>query len=115
MEQFKISHNYIKSIPVIFIEGDMTSESEEDVFSAFDGIRTKEPVKKIVFDFTKTNYINSAGIATLISVIETVQKDGGVVAFTGLSNHFMKVMDIVGISDFARIFDTVDQAVADFI
>jgi anti-anti-sigma factor len=115
MEQFKVSHNYIKSIPVIFIEGDMTSESEEDVFSAFDGIRAKEPVKKIIFDFTKTNYINSAGIATLISVIETVQKDGGVVAFSGLSNHFMKVMDIVGISDFARIFDTVDLAVADFI
>lgn len=115
MEQFRISHNYVNAIPVIFIEGDMTSESEEDIFSSFDAIRSKEPVKKIVFDFTKTNYINSAGIATLISVIETIQKDEGQVIFSGLSNHFMKVMDIVGISDFAQIFDTVDQAVGQTI
>jgi anti-sigma B factor antagonist len=111
MDQFRITHNYINSIPVIFIEGDMTSESEEDIFSAFDKIRAQEPVKKIIFDFSKTNYINSAGIATLISVIETIQKDEGIVVFSGLSNHFMKVMDIVGISDFAQIFDTVEQAV----
>jgi anti-sigma B factor antagonist len=111
MEQYTISHEFIENIPVIHIEGDMTSESEESIFSAYELIRKSAIPQRLLFDFQKTNYINSAGIGTLITIIESMGKEGGKASFIGLSNHFLKVMDIVGISDFVDIFDTIDEAV----
>jgi anti-sigma B factor antagonist len=110
MEQYTISHEFIENIPVIHIEGDMTSESEEAIFTAYDSIRQKAIPPRLYFDFQKTNYINSAGIGTLITIIESLGKEGGKASFIGLSNHFLKVMDIVGISDFVDIYETLDEA-----
>jgi anti-sigma B factor antagonist len=111
MEQYTISHEFIENIPVIHIEGDMTSESEEAIFSAYESIKKNVIPQRLLFDFQKTNYINSAGIGTLITIIESMGKDGGKASFIGLSNHFLKVMDIVGISDFVDIFETINEAV----
>jgi anti-anti-sigma regulatory factor len=41
-----------------------------------------------------------------------LQDISGKVLFVGLTNHFKKVMDIVGISDFVDIFNTNDEALA---
>ncbi|HEY1405916.1 MAG TPA: STAS domain-containing protein [Spirochaetota bacterium] len=106
---FLASH---EGYPVIFIEGDMTSDSDENVMSLYSEAAKTSKILFLIFNFQKTTYINSAGIATLINVIQEVNDSGGKVSFVGLSNHFLKVMDIVGISDFVDIFDTNDQAVS---
>lgn len=110
MEPHKIAHEMINDVPVIFIEGDMTSEADETVMTIYDEIKKVSPFARIIFNFEKTNYINSAGIATLINVIQDMAETGGKVSFVGLSNHFLKVMDIVGISDFVEIYETNDKA-----
>jgi len=111
MEPHKIAHEIINNVPVLFIEGDMTSEADEAVISLYEEIKKKTPFSRLIFNFEKTNYINSAGIATLINVIQDMAETGGKVSFVGLSNHFLKVMDIVGISDFVEIFESNDKAI----
>ena len=111
MEAHKITQELIGSVPVLFIEGDMTSEADEAVMLIYDEIKKNSPFTRLIFNFEKTNYINSAGIATLINVIQDMAETGGKVSFVGLSNHFLKVMDIVGISDFVEIFESNDKAI----
>jgi anti-anti-sigma factor len=111
MEPHKIAHEIISNVPVLFIEGDMTSEADEAVISIYEEIKKTTPFSRLIFNFEKTNYINSAGIATLINVIQDMAETGGKVSFVGLSNHFLKVMDIVGISDFVEIFESNDKAI----
>ena len=111
MEAPKISLNTYDGFPVVTIEGDMTSESDDTIMSLFSSIKESKPVSALIFDFEKTTYINSAGIATLINIIQEMKDLGGKVLFTGLSDHFQKVMDIVGISDFVNIYDTMTHAV----
>ena len=89
----------------------MTSEADDAVMALYSKIKTESTPAKIIFNFSKTSYINSAGIATLINVIQDMNDNNGKVSFVGLSNHFLKVMDIVGISDFVDIYETNDQAV----
>jgi anti-sigma B factor antagonist len=111
MDSHKITHEIMSNVPVIFIGGDMTSEADETVMSIYEEIKKTNPFTRLVFNFEKTNYINSAGIATLINVIQDMAEKGGKVSFVGLSNHFLKVMDIVGISDFVDIFESNEKAV----
>ena len=110
MEPHKISHEVVKKTPVIYIEGDMTSEADDAVMSLYAKLKTELSPSSLIFNFAKTSYINSAGIATLINVIQDMNDNHGKVSFVGLSNHFLKMMDIVGISDFVEIFENNQQA-----
>lgn len=107
METYSIITDHSGEIPTIIIEGDLTSEADEALMSAYHELLNyvAKQNRRIVIDFSKTNYINSAGIATLINLIQDINELDGRITFTGLSNHFLKVMDIVGISDFVDIVD----------
>ena len=107
---YKIHSDYFDGIPVIYIEGDMTSDSENDVKKVFTALSESAHIEKLIINFEKTKYINSSGIATLINIIQSVNEGHGEIAFVALSDHFQKVMDIVGITDFVRIFATNREA-----
>lgn len=107
----KISSDEIDSIPVILIEGDMTSDADTDVKRVYSQLLDKYEMDKIIINFEKTKYINSSGIATLINIIQNINEKNGKIAFVGMSEHFQKVMDIVGITDFVQILDTNPEAV----
>ncbi len=109
----KVSSDLVASIPVLIVEGDMTSDADHDVMRTYAQIKEKYAPKNLIINFERTNYINSAGIATLINMIQDMGDKGGRISFVGLSNHFLKVMDIVGISDFVDTFSTDDEAIAE--
>ena len=112
MEPHKITHEVISKVPFIYIEGDMTSEADDAIMAPYSRLKSGESPSHLVFNFSKTSSINSAGIATLINVIQDMNDNSGKVSFVGLSNHFLKVMDIVGISDFVDIFESNQQALS---
>ena len=88
VDEFKIHVDYDNGvIPIIHIAGEITSEADEEIA-----------------------YINSAGIATLISLITKAAENQGKIEFSGLNSHFRKVMDIVGLTDFVLIHDNIEQA-----
>lgn len=109
--QHKISYDTINDLPVIIIEGDLTSDADSDVKKIYTEIKKKYTPKKILINFEKTKYINSSGIATLINIIQETNEKSGSIAFVGMSDHLHKVMDIVGISDFVQIFKTNKDAI----
>lgn len=92
------------------IEGDLTSDADADTKNLYNEIKEKFTPAKIIINFEKTKYINSSGIATLINIIQDINDKNGTIAFIGMSDHLQKVMDIVGISDFVKIFGTTKEA-----
>lgn len=108
---FRISYEIVGGVPVLMVEGDMTSESDKDIIKVYRGIKEKYTPRNLIISFEKTNYINSSGIATLINMIQDIGEINGKISFVGLSDHFQKIMDIVGISDFVDIYNTEDDAI----
>ncbi|PKL39110.1 MAG: anti-sigma factor antagonist [Spirochaetae bacterium HGW-Spirochaetae-1] len=106
----RISSDQIENIPIIVIEGDMTSDADADVKKVYSELMDQHNIDKIIVNFEKTKYINSSGIATLINIIQNINDKNGKIAFVGMSDHFKKVMDIVGITDFVQIFETNNKA-----
>lgn len=69
-------------------------------------------VKKLVINMEKSTVINSIGISILIEVIEKIQEIQGALVFCGLTKTIAKTFTIMGLTQFAQIADTEEQAIA---
>lgn len=67
--------------------------------------------KKILFEFNPENHITSTGIAILISLIDEGAKKDQRIGFIGLSSHFKKIFNLIGITRYATIYNSVEQAI----
>ena len=69
--------------------------------------------KKYVLNLDKSNVVNSIGISILIEVIEKLEEEGGTIAFCHLTNTIAKTFNIMGLTQFAKIYPDETGAVAD--
>ena len=94
---------------ILNIRGDVTSYSEIPLKGSYQKV-VDQNARKIIFKFDKDAYINSGGIALLIQMMYQIKENKQFAAVTGISDHFKKIFNMVGITKFANIFDTVDDA-----
>lgn len=111
MNAFNLKWTIEKDIPVISLEGDITSEADQILKNAYSDIKKKSKSRVYIFDFNNSNYINSSGISSFIKIIHLHKESNGDFIFTGLSDHLKKVMDIVGLTEYISISETVDSAI----
>ena len=97
--------------PVIMlnIQGDITAFSEPFLNDAYKDAND-QGAQKILLKFDKDAYINSGGIAVLIQILAITKRNNQQISITGLSDHFKKIFHMVGITKFAKIHDTVENA-----
>jgi anti-anti-sigma factor len=98
-------------VTVLRFEGDIASTSKEAVIGLYQSL-SKDDAKLILLDFTKVDYINSSGIALVIQLLIEASNSGQKVVAFGLSAHFTKVFTMVGITKYAGLYATQDQALA---
>lgn len=96
-------------VTIMNIRGDVTSFSEMPLKDAYRKVVDKD-ARKIILKFDRDAYINSGGIALLIQMMYQIKEKKQTAAVTGISDHFKKIFNMVGITKFANIFDTVDEA-----
>ena len=98
-------------VTVLRFEGDIASSSKEAVLGTYQA-QPKTTTRIVLLDFTKVDYINSSGIALVIQMlIEASNSDQKVYAY-GLSPHFTKVFTMVGITKYAGLFPSQNEALA---
>lgn len=96
-------------ITVFYIEGDVTALSESSFNEAYRQAND-HAANKILLKFSEDAYINSGGIAVLIQILSKTFKNKQIVGITGLTDHFKKIFNMVGITKFATIYNTLDDA-----
>ena len=108
-QQAEIGLETVGGVTLFDIKGDVTALSEPFLNDAYKKALDRG-VSKILLRFKKDAYINSGGIALLIQILAETKKNNQTAGITGLSDHFKKIFNMVGITKFAKIFDTVDAA-----
>jgi len=98
-------------VTVLNIRGDVTRRSEAAIKGGYDQV-DHEKEKKILLQFDKAIYFNSEGLKIIILLLAEARKHQQEIAVTDLSDHFRKVFRMVGITKFARIFDSAGDAIA---
>jgi anti-anti-sigma factor len=66
--------------------------------------------ESILFDFSNTGYIASAGLRVLLSTTRTLMKAGSKVALSSLSPQVRQVFEIAGFTKIFTIYGSRDQA-----
>ncbi len=111
MSTFSLNWKIEKTYPIVFLDGDITSDADLLLEEAYFEIRKQIKNKIYIFDFEKANYINSSGISSFIKIIHMHKEENGDFIFTGLSDHLKKVMDIVGLTEYVKIYDSIETAI----
>jgi anti-anti-sigma factor len=99
-------------ITIFDIQGDVTVFSEPFFNEAYKNAND-QGMSKILLKFYENAYINSGGIAVLIQLLAETKKNQQQISIAGLSGHFQKIFNMVGISKFAKIYSTVEEAIND--
>lgn len=110
MKDFNLKWEIKNEYPIIYMDGDITSGSNVELFNAYEDIcKSIKNSNIVLFDFNNVNYINSSGISSIIKLLQKQKNKNGDFIFIGLSEHFRKVMDIVGLADFITIHETFED------
>jgi len=97
------------SLGIISLSGDISGTAEEVIRSSYDYL-AKAGATKILLRFGQGCYINSAGIAVLILIVSEAKKSKQKVGAVGLTAHFKKIFDMIGLTDYITVFDSEDDA-----
>lgn len=69
-------------------------------------------INKVVFDFSKTEFMDSSGIGILLNRYKQMARSGGSVALCGVSAQVGRVLSIGGIGKLMELFDSKEAAIA---
>ncbi len=109
MEDLHVNLRLEDKLAIIDINGDVTSVAEKKLLSAFDKA-TSQQVKCVILNFSTVGYVNSAGMSIIISLLTRSQSHGQKLHAFGLSEHFQKIFDMVGILKYMPHFGSESEA-----
>ena len=95
---------------VVNLEGDITTFAEESITKAVQSALSD--CRSIVLNFEGVEYINSSGIAILISIVTEMMKKGGKLLIANLTPHYQKIFRMVGLNQYTTVFNNLEEALA---
>lgn len=69
-------------------------------------------ITKIIFDFSKTVFMDSSGIGILLNRYKQMERSGGKVAIYGAKAQILRILSIGGIGKLVSRYDTMEAAIA---
>jgi anti-sigma B factor antagonist len=100
-------------VTVFVLEGRIDTQGAVDMDLALQAA-VSEGKHKMVLDMAEVRYISSAGLRTMADVLTRNKEEGGDLKLVALNRKVLRVLRIIGFDRFFSIYDTLEQAVADF-
>ena len=98
---------------VIELSGEVDGSAATVLTTAYERAVDEDPARRVVvLDFAAVDYINSTGIALIVSVLARARAERRKVVASGLSPHYREIFDITRLSDFIELFPDLDCAVS---
>lgn len=99
-------------ITVVTISGRLVLGRELDQLAAEVQTLLDQKQKKIVFDISGLDYLDSAGMGTLVSCVTQIKKSGGTLRLAGANARVQKLFDMARVGDILSVYPTVADAAA---
>lgn len=96
---------------VIHLPKELDHHNSRDLRYETDLLLAENYVSKIVFDFSRTVFMDSAGIGILLNRYKQMQRSGGSVAIYGAKAQIMRILTIGGVTKLMPQYDTKEAAV----
>ncbi len=97
------------ALALLTFQGELTGSAEEALTRASQQI-SQARATRVLLEFHEKDYLNSAGIALLIAFVSQARKEKRKVGVFGLSKHFQKIFDMIGLVDYLAIYQNEPEA-----
>jgi anti-anti-sigma factor len=108
-EELKVAVDRKPNGAVLYTKGYINNVGGEEI-----AVRAYElmdaDVRTLLLNLRDTKIVNSIGISILIEIIEKMIDKGGTIAFCCLTPVIHKTFQIMGLANYARIFDNEEAA-----
>jgi anti-anti-sigma factor len=96
-------------VAVLDLVGDVDSAGEAALQRGYDEAALQG--RPIALNFSRTEYINSTGIALIVGLLAQARARGVQITAFGLSDHYREIFEITRLADFMTIADNEHGAV----
>lgn len=100
-QQISIQNEYLW----IYMPVELDHIVAESIRKEVDVQMMQEPVEKIVFDFSKTKFMDSSGIGLVVGRYKKIQCLGGEVLVVNANKRVKKMFIMAGLKGFVRIIE----------
>ncbi|MGO8950064.1 MAG: STAS domain-containing protein [Ktedonobacterales bacterium] len=90
-------------VVVIELHGEINAFAEESLGVAYNEAEAQVP-GLILLNFSDVDYINSNGIALIVSLLARARKNQIRLVACGLSEHYVEIFNITRLADFMTVF-----------
>jgi anti-anti-sigma factor len=98
---------------VIDLVGDIDRNANEHLAAAYQEAIAQHSVEEpVVLNFRDVDYINSTGIAVIVTLLAKARAEGRSLRGWGLSHHYQEIFQITRLADFMTIYETEPQALS---
>ena len=98
---------------VVILEGELNVDDSIQLRNSFMKM-LKEGAREVMVDFEKVSFVGSAGLATLIEMMQLLIKAGGKLGCCHINNNIRGLFEITKIHKLIAIFDNRALALKSF-
>ena len=95
---------------VLELHGNVDRSVTDELTASYERGSADAEAVRVVLDFTDADYINSSGIALVVSILARARAEGRGVAAIGLTEHYRHIFDITRLSDFIEVCADLETA-----
>ena len=96
-------------VVIVSVEGRVDTESAVDVNTTLQNVVSSGKYN-LVLDMSDVSYISSSGLRVLADILTRSRKAGGDLKLVGLSDKVLRVMQIIGFTQFFSMYETLEDA-----
>jgi anti-sigma B factor antagonist len=101
-----------RGVVVLDLRGEINGFAEEALNAAYAEAESNDP-EAILLNFEKVDYINSTGIALIVSLLSKARVSQRRLVAYGLSDHYVEIFEITRLSDFMSVLPDEESAIAE--
>lgn len=99
-------------VSVIELVGEINGFAEATLNTAYAEAEAQSP-QSILLNFSAVDYINSTGIALIVTLLAKARKAHIRLMTCGLSEHYIEIFNITRLADFMSVYPSEASALAD--
>ncbi len=97
---------------VLDLRGEINGFGQEALDAAYAEAEVKDP-GVIILNFEEVDYINSTGIALIVSLLAKARASKRRLLAYGLSDHYVEIFNITRLSDFVGVYPDEESALSE--
>lgn len=109
VKMLEASVRHQPSVSVVELHGEINALAEPILNAAY-AEAEERGLEIILLNFSAVNYINSTGIALIVSLLARARKQHRRLLACGLSQHYVEIFQVTRLVDFLNIFPDESSA-----